>query len=46
MVWDLNKIKYEIEFIELIDKSMNIVVEMFSVLVNRVLDSGKFNIVK
>ncbi|BCC59254.1 TPA: hypothetical protein QC160_005246 [Bacillus cereus] len=46
MVWDLNKIKHETELIELTDKSMNTVVEMSSVPANRVLDSGKSNIVK
>lgn len=46
MVWDLNKIKHENELIELTDKSMNTVVEMSSVPANRVLDSGKSNIVK
>ncbi|CJC53938.1 Uncharacterised protein [Streptococcus pneumoniae] len=46
MVWDLNKIKHENELIELTDKSMNTVIEMSSVPANRVLDSGKSNIVK
>ncbi|TFZ11213.1 hypothetical protein C6Y54_20860 [Bacillus cereus] len=46
MVWDLNKIKHENELIELTDKSMNTVIEMFSVPANRILDSGKSNIVK
>ncbi|PER51214.1 hypothetical protein COL26_12920 [Bacillus thuringiensis] len=46
MVWDLNKIKHENELIELTDKSMNTMVEMSSVPTNRVLDSGKSNIVK
>lgn len=46
MVWGLNKIKHETELIELTDKSMNTVVEMSSVPANRVLDSGKSNIVK
>lgn len=46
MVWDLNKIKHENELIELTDKSMNTVVEMSSVPANRVLDSGRSNIVK
>ncbi|WP_264648005.1 hypothetical protein [Bacillus thuringiensis] len=46
MVWDLNKIKHENELIELTDKSMNTVIEMFSVSANRILDSGKSNIVK
>ncbi|PFQ44532.1 hypothetical protein COK05_17780 [Bacillus cereus] len=46
MVWDLNKIKHENELIELTDKSMNTVIEMSSVPTNRVLDSGKSNIVK
>ncbi|MFC9449279.1 hypothetical protein ACFTSE_24315 [Bacillus cereus] len=46
MVWDLNKIKYENELIELTDKSMNTVIEMSSVPANRVLDSGRANIVK
>ncbi|MBS9803567.1 hypothetical protein [Bacillus toyonensis] len=46
MVWDLNKIKYENELIELTDKSMNTVIEMSSVPTNRVLDSGRANIVK
>ncbi|MDA2383454.1 hypothetical protein PDN41_17050 [Bacillus cereus] len=46
MVWDLNKIKHENELIELTDKSMNTVVEMSSVPANRVLDTGKSNIVK
>jgi len=46
MVWDLNKIKHENELIELTDKSMNTVVEMSSVPANRVLDSGKSNIIK
>jgi len=46
MVWDLQKISRENELIELTDKSMNTVVEMSSVPANRVLDSGKSNIVK
>lgn len=46
MVWDLQKISHENELIELTDKSMNTVVEMSSVPANRVLDSGKSNIVK
>ncbi|PFJ59797.1 hypothetical protein COJ02_05720 [Bacillus thuringiensis] len=46
MVWDLNKIKHENELIELTDKSMNTMVEMSSVPANRVLDSGKSNIIK
>lgn len=46
MVWDLNKIKHENELIELTDKSKNTVIEMSSVPANRVLDSGKSNIVK
>ena len=46
MVWDLNKIKHENELIELTDKSMNTVVEISSVPANRVLDSGRSNIVK
>ncbi|PEY68018.1 hypothetical protein [Bacillus thuringiensis] len=46
MVWDLNKIKHENELIELTDKSMNTMVEMSSVPTNRVLDSGKSNIIK
>ena len=46
MVWDLNKIKHENELIELTVKSMNTVIEMSSVPANRVLDSGKSNIVK
>ncbi|PEC82187.1 hypothetical protein COK00_09595 [Bacillus cereus] len=46
MVWDLNKIKHENELIELTDKSMNTIIEMSSIPANRVLDSGKANIVK
>lgn len=46
MVWDLQKINHEKELIELTDKSMNTVVEMSSVPANRILDSGKSNIVK
>ncbi|HDR8043254.1 TPA: hypothetical protein QCZ17_005649 [Bacillus cereus] len=46
MVWDLQKISHENELIELTDKSMNTVIEMSSVPANRVLDSGKSNIVK
>ncbi|AXR17267.1 hypothetical protein COC60_15970 [Bacillus thuringiensis] len=46
MVWDLNKIKHENELIELTDKSMNTVIDITSVPTNRVLDSGKANIVK
>ncbi|WHY31725.1 hypothetical protein [Bacillus wiedmannii] len=46
MVWDLNKIKHENELIELTDKSMNTVINITSVPTNRVLDSGKANIVK
>ncbi|MCU4755357.1 hypothetical protein OCA26_04210 [Bacillus cereus] len=46
MVWDLNKIKHENELIELTDKSMNTVINITSVPINRVLDSGKANIVK
>lgn len=46
MVWDLQKISHENELIELTDKSMNTVIEMFSVPANRILDSGKSNIVK
>ncbi|MED3063910.1 hypothetical protein P4315_32055, partial [Bacillus thuringiensis] len=46
MVWDLQKINHENELIELTDKSMNTVIEMSSVPANRILDSGKSNIVK
>ncbi|MDP7989249.1 hypothetical protein Q9B79_05445 [Bacillus sp. MHSD_36] len=46
MVWDLQKINHEKELIELTDKSMNTVIEMSSVPANRILDSGKANIVK
>ncbi|MGN4560770.1 hypothetical protein ACTFP3_20975 [Bacillus cereus group sp. MYBK5-2] len=46
MVWDLQKISHENELIELTDKSMNTVIEMSSVPANRILDSGKSNIVK
>lgn len=46
MVWDLQKINHENELIELTDKSMNTVIEMSSVSTNRILDSGKANIVK
>ncbi|HDR8485274.1 TPA: hypothetical protein QC445_002063 [Bacillus cereus] len=46
MVWDLQKINQENELIELTDKSMNTVIEMSSVPANRILDSGKSNIVK
>lgn len=46
MVWDLQKISHENELIELTDKSMNTMIEMFSVPANRILDSGKSNIVK
>ncbi|EJP90688.1 hypothetical protein COD10_24890 [Bacillus thuringiensis] len=46
MVWDLQKINHENELIELNDKSMNTVIEMSSVPANRILDSGKSNIVK
>lgn len=46
MVWDLQKINHEIELIELTDKSMNTVIEMSSVPAQRILDSGKSNIVK
>ncbi|MCU5337734.1 hypothetical protein OCA10_00735 [Bacillus cereus] len=46
MVWDLQKISHEKELIELTDKSMNTVIEMSSVSTNRILDSGKANIVK
>lgn len=46
MVWDLNKIKHENELIELTNKSMNTVINITSVPINRVLDSGKANIVK
>lgn len=46
MVWDLQKISHENELIELTDKSVNTVIEMFSVPANRILDSGKSNIVK
>ncbi|HDR7795955.1 TPA: hypothetical protein QCY19_004675, partial [Bacillus luti] len=46
MVWDLNKIKHENELIEMTDKSMNTVIDMSSVPANRVLDSGKANVIK
>ncbi|HFJ9443561.1 hypothetical protein JOY40_10460 [Bacillus tropicus] len=46
MVWDLQKINHENELVELTDKSMNTVIEMSSVPANRILDSGKSNIVK
>ncbi|HFU7086199.1 hypothetical protein COL11_21325 [Bacillus anthracis] len=46
MVWDLQKINHENELVELTDKSMNTVIEMSSVPANRILDSGKANIVK
>ncbi|HDR7914518.1 TPA: hypothetical protein QCY05_003701 [Bacillus wiedmannii] len=46
MVWDLQKINHENELIELTDKSMNTVINITSVQTNRVLDSGKANIVK
>ncbi|PKJ54044.1 hypothetical protein [Bacillus sp. SN10] len=46
MVWDLQKINHENELIELTDKSMNTVIGMSSVPANRILDSGKANIVK
>ncbi|MGG0281526.1 hypothetical protein [Bacillus sp. BD59S] len=46
MVWDLQKIIHENELVELTDKSMNTVIEMSSVPANRILDSGKSNIVK
>ncbi|HDR4904941.1 TPA: hypothetical protein QCR48_001339 [Bacillus cereus] len=46
MVWDLQKINHENELIELTDKSMNTVIEMSSVPANRILDSGKSNIVR
>ncbi|MGG3044651.1 hypothetical protein ABEO76_16070 [Bacillus anthracis] len=46
MVWDLQKINYENELIELTDKSMNTLIKMSSVPANRILDSGKSNIVK
>ncbi|MEB9614080.1 hypothetical protein P4J23_29445 [Bacillus cereus] len=46
MVWDLQKISHENELIELTNKSMNTVIEMSSVPANRILDSGKSNIVK
>ncbi|MDA1887493.1 hypothetical protein [Bacillus cereus group sp. BY105LC] len=46
MVWDLQKINHENELIGLTDKSMNTVIEMYSVPANRILDSGKSNIVK
>ncbi|MGG3600773.1 hypothetical protein ABES30_27315 [Bacillus anthracis] len=46
MVWDLQKINYENELIELTDKSMNTLIKMSSVPENRILDGGKANIVK
>ncbi|PFV83664.1 hypothetical protein COL05_07495 [Bacillus sp. AFS059628] len=46
MVWDLQRINHEKELIELTEKSMNTVIEMPSVPANRILDSGKANIVK
>ncbi|ENQ3110832.1 hypothetical protein GM610_09810 [Bacillus tropicus] len=46
MVWDLQKINHENELVELTDKSMNTVIEMSSVPANRILDSGKSNIVR
>ncbi|HHK5597047.1 TPA: hypothetical protein ACQUIL_000919 [Bacillus tropicus] len=46
MVWDLQKINHENELVELTDKSMNTVIEMSNVPANRILDSGKANIVK
>lgn len=46
MVWDLQKINYENELIELTDKSMNTLIKMSSVPANRILDGGKANIVK
>jgi len=46
MVWDLQKINHKNELVELTDKSMNTVIEMSSVPANRILDSGKANIVK
>lgn len=46
MVWDLQKINHENELIELTDKSMNTVINITSVQTNRILDSGKANIVK
>lgn len=46
MVWDLQKINYENELIELTDKSMNTWIKMSSVPENRILDGGKANIVK
>ncbi|ENB9401317.1 hypothetical protein [Bacillus paranthracis] len=46
MVWDLQKINHANELVELTDKSMNTVIEMSSVPANRILDSGKSNIVR
>ncbi|MDA1848005.1 hypothetical protein PDL09_12480 [Bacillus cereus] len=46
IVWDLQKINYENELIELTDKSMNTLIKMSSVPENRILDGGKANIVK
>ncbi len=46
MVWDLQKINYKNELIELTDKSMNTLIKMSSVPENRILDGGKANIVK